>query len=63
MAWCIAVDCSHNTFSKTREKGICFCIFAKSEEEMVGKYQESKNPKLSHQHFENLCFQNLGVSL
>ena len=70
MPWLVAIGCSNNTFSKNREKGVSFYSFPKDKNlkktwlANIKRENIIKNPKLSHQHFENSCFKrDLEVSL
>ena len=54
MPWCVAVDCSNNTFTKNKEKDVSFYKLVKDLK--LRKRGLPKNPKICHQHFEDSCF-------
>ena len=62
MAWCVAVDCGNNTFTKNRDKGVSFYNLPKDinlrKKWLTNIKRENipKNPKICHQHFEDSCF-------
>ena len=62
MPWCVAVDCSNNTFAENQEKDVSFYnlpkdlklrkrLFANIKRENI-----PKSPKICHQHFKDSCF-------
>ena len=62
MPWCVAVDCSNNTFTKNQDKDVSFYNLTKDinlrKKWLSNIKQENipKNPKICHQHFEDSCF-------
>lgn len=62
MTWCVAVDCSSNSFTKTRAKGVRFFQLPKNESlkkkwlQNIKRENLPKKPTLCELHFEESCF-------
>ena len=62
MQWCVAVDCSNNTFTKTREKDASFYNLPKNVNltqrwiPYIKRENIYKNLQIFHRHFEESCF-------
>ena len=62
MPWCIAVECSNNTFKLNRNKNISFYSLPKDKDLKKRWLQNIKrenlptDQKLCHIHFEEHCF-------
>ena len=62
MPWCVAVDCSNNTFTKNQEKDVSFYKLPKDLKLRIRwlaniKLENiPKNPKICHKHFEDCYF-------
>ena len=62
MTWCVAVDCSSNSFTKNRVKGLRFFQLPKNEIlkkrwlQNIKRENLPKNPTVCELHFEENCF-------
>ena len=59
MSWCIAVNCSSNSFTKKRVKGLRFFQLPKSgslKKKWGNGENIPKNPSVCELHFEENCF-------
>ena len=64
MTWCVAVDCSSNSFTKTRAKGVQFFQLPKNEGlkkkwlQNIKRENLPKKPTLCELHFEESCIKS-----
>ena len=62
MTWCVAVDCSSNSFKKKRMKGLRFFQLPKNESlkkrwlQNIKREKLPMNPTICELHFEENCF-------
>ena len=62
MTWCVAVDCSSNSFTKKRVKGLRFFQLPRNETlkkkwlQNIKRENLPKNPSVCELHFEENCF-------